>query len=183
MKAVDRMWLIGDDFCYYTVQRFFKEVKIDNGNTHALYSFNTFDVSEYVSSKYKSHNKSVIGRILNNLIYTLNNCKANLPKLIVMVLDDDVAKNVSDMQGTQLKIVTDWLLTECEKCIWVFKSQLLLKAVKANYPHVLWLCPPMHKYFGSSNNTRRSIRINITWKFCTKQSSLSLIMDFSELEK
>ena len=147
-KAYDRLWLIGDDFCYYTVQQYFKEAKFDHGRTHALYAFNNFEVTEFVSSKYKSHNPSVLGQLLNNLMYALNTCKTNLPKVIAVVLDDDVVKNVhakNNKSGeVQLNIITEWLLREFEKCITIYKDQLPPKAKKLGYPHLLWLCPPTH---------------------------------------
>ena len=128
-RAYECLWVIGDDFCYFTIQQYFKEAKIDHGMKHALYAFNTFEVTEFVSSKYKSHNKSPLGHLLNNLMYALNTCKTNLLKLIVVAMDDDTAKNVKSKDvEIQLPMLTEWIVHEFEKAVTCFKEQLPDKA-------------------------------------------------------
>ena len=183
-KAYDILWMIGDDFCYYTIQQHFKEAKIDRGQKHALYAFNTFEVTEFVSSKYKSLNCSVAGRLLNNLLYAFNTCKTNLPKVIVMLPDDDIAKNIRSSQthAEELKVITSWLIKEVQKAIHIFKEQLPDKVRQHNYPHVLWLCPPTHKFFSSANNkkcTNQTLCLEKLVKLHDNMSALRIIKSWS----
>ena len=151
--------MIGDEFCYNTVQQHFKDKK---GNDQAgLYSFNTFEVSQFVSSKYKSHNPSPLGRIINNLIYALNK-HLMLPKLIVVVVDEDLVRaiRVSRITAADVSSIIEWLMKEFTRAIDEYKENLPAKCKRPNLPHVLWMCPPQHKYFGKSSNLRHEMVSN-----------------------
>ena len=82
----------------------------------------------------------------------MNISKTNLPKLIVVVLDDDVVKNINYPKSTT--IVTNWLIEQFQKSIITYQEKLPAKAIKIGYLHVLWMCPPTHKFFGESGSQR-----------------------------
>ena len=46
-------------------------------------------------------------------------------------------------------------MREFEKVIDIYKDYLPDKAKKFGFPHILWIAPPNHKNFGSSNNSKR----------------------------
>ena len=73
---------------------------------------------------------------------------------MVVVLDDDVVKNINYPESTA--IVTNWLVDQFEKLINSHQEKLPAKAIKAFYLHILWMCPPTHKFFGESGNQRRT---------------------------
>ena len=85
---------------------------------------------------------TVLGRLCNALIYTLN-CNAKLPKYILLVLDDDLIRcvnfskpGVSEIYGRDLL----WLANELHDAIFTRKGDLPRKAKKYYIP----------KFFGSS---------------------------------
>ena len=124
----------------------------------STYSFEHFEVRDFSSSQYHSHNHSTMGRILNCLINALNEHNT-LPKLIVVVLDDDIAatfeKSGKQDIPQQLHRVTRWLVWQFDRAIKTYNDYLPVKSKKFGTPHVLWISPPMHIYFGDYNNQLR----------------------------
>ena len=51
-----------------------------------MYAFQNVDVSDYSSSQFTSHNRSTVGRIINNLVRAFNE---HNPLPFVFILDDD----------------------------------------------------------------------------------------------
>ena len=123
-----------------------------------MYSFNTFDVTEFMNSKYKSTNPSTLGRLINSLVYGLNKHR-RLPKLITVITDDDIVRTIKT--GAQMKsevtMVVSWIMKEFSRAISAYKDFLPIKCQRNNTPHVLWMCPPSHKNFGNSSNARREM--------------------------
>ena len=81
----------------------------------------------------------------------------DLPKLIVVVLDDDLTKtlrNVSDFSLNAGKLL-NWLLNEVRKLLDAYKDLLPQKAKQAEFPHVLWMAPALHKFLSNEDNMRR----------------------------
>ena len=168
------MWLIGDDFAFHTAQQFFNCPKANQGRgTH--YSFDNFEVTEYLSSKYKSSNPSTIGRLVNNLVYGLNKHKT-LPRVIVFVPDDDIVKNIktSDVM-IRIVTITEWVVKECHKAITTYKEILPDKAKRSYMPHMLWIAPPVHRFFGSSNNKKREIQAECLDKIAKLYSNMMVL--------
>ena len=174
---MERAWIIGDEFCYRTARKYFKGPKIEE-NKHALCTFNTFEVTEFVSSRYHSHNPSVLGRYVNNLVYVLNKSSTEgLPRLIVVVTDDDIVKNIKMMStaSLQIGILFDWLTKEFNKAIVSFRDYLPAKSKKLGQPHVLWISPPTHKYFGHSANKKRLIQSECLESIVKFQDNMSVL--------
>ena len=150
---MEKIWIVGDEFCHRSFADYYKPQKSDS---HDLYAFNNFEVRDFSSSQFTSHNRSCIGRILNNFIRAINEHNT-VPKLVVFVLDDDVIKSVfknSDYAQTTEACIK-WLMIEIEKSISIYKDFLPPRAKKTSYPQILWMAPPTHKYFGRRNNELR----------------------------
>ena len=154
LHGLEKAWIIRDEFCFQTVNRFFKEVILEE-DQHALYTFNTFEVTKYVTGRYQSHNPSVLGRYVNSLIYVWNKC-TQLPHLIVVIMDDDIVRYVkASAASVQIREILEWLFREYHKAITSFRDFLLTKCKRPNQPHILWIALPTHKYFGQTSNSKR----------------------------
>ena len=113
---------------------------------------------EFLSSRATSNIRSVVARERNNLVRAIND-QGSLPKLIVVILDDDILKclkgEAADTVKYQIPQVLNWLIKEFEKLISGFKDILPSRAKRHHMPHVLWIKPPQHKNFGDSWNMLR----------------------------
>ena len=75
-----------------------------------------------------------------------------LPKLVVIVPDDDLIKLLcteANMKGFSkpMSRIINYIMTEHERCIAAFREYLPAKALKQGYPHFLWIQAPEHKNF------------------------------------
>ena len=174
--GVDHLWIIRDDFAYHTAQQFFSKHTKSDQDRSLHYCHNSFEVIQYVSSKYKSSNPSVLGRFVNNLVYGLNKHK-QLPKVIVIVPDDDIVKHVksSDVMMIQIGTITEWIVKEITKAIQSYKEILPMKAKRPCTWHSLWITPPTHKNFGSSSNGKREMLTECLDKISKLYNNMSVL--------
>ena len=93
------------------------------------FTFKNFEVRDFSSSNYSSHNKNVLGRLINTLVNAVNE-NNTLPKLIVIIVDDDIVRNMRHTNARQIHRVTSWLLTQYEHSILAYKDFLLTRAKK-----------------------------------------------------
>ena len=77
----------------------------------------------------------------------------------MVVLDNDTVKYVKNNAGLQVHIqkITSWMIREFDKAIKICKDFYPEKSKKPNEPNTIWIAPPGHKFFGASNNKKRSI--------------------------
>ena len=103
--------------------QYYRSIKSEDG-TNPFFAYNTFDVTAYLSSRYKSNNQSVMGRLINNLVYALNQHK-NLLRCIVVIPDDNIVKHVRSSTkywDEQIEEITSWLVREFEKALMSYKD-------------------------------------------------------------
>ena len=160
MTAYERLWIFSDEFGSNSFERYFQK----NANSEGYgYAKTHFDVSGY-SHNSLSENTSVIGRLgnlMNNAIRASVINKTGkilpLPKLIVVVPDDDIIKCFKDYEDSGLSTsysrLVNYIMTEHERGIASFKENLPAKARKEFYPHILWILAPDHNNF--KNNQER----------------------------
>ena len=161
---------------YNTFTKYFHEDS-DSSKPVTSYTFNNYDVKAFVSRRDKSHNRNVLGRIYNNLVHAINE-HTSLPKLVVMVLDDDIIKDVHHRgSGTTIKIgmLLNWLVNECGKAMQEYKNYLPAKAKRSNMGQFLWICPPTHKYFGEVSNDRRTRFTDCLQRIVSIHSNMSCL--------
>ena len=104
---------------------------------------------------FNSDNPSVIGRIaslLTNALTTRPDCKLlPLPKLIMIVLDDDVIKTIGDYSKNVTKAfarILNYIMTEYDRAVATFKESLPAKCVcTEGFPSFLSIKPPSHDKF------------------------------------
>ena len=126
------------------------------------FTFTHFEVREFSNNKYGSFYRNTAGRIRNSFLKAINQ-HTSLPKLVVTILDDDLARSVQGTDDMEQKLfdLTKWLINEMVKSINEYKDYLPPRAKKPDYPHFLFIAPPTHKYFGNHNNQLRDLQTSI----------------------
>ena len=79
-----------------------------------------------------------------------------LPKLIVIVADDNLLREFTDMHkgvSKAMSRIVNFIMTEYDHGVASFKENLPAKSVKSVYPHFLWIQAPSHDNF--INNSQR----------------------------
>ena len=159
VKGYETVWLVGDEFCFRTAEQYFRGHKNSQDGSHNSFTYNHFEVKEFLTSKYSNacSPTNIITRLLNAVICGLNEYKG-LPRLIIMVLDDDVIRCCNHLDSDFTIFFTrilDALTRELSKAIDICKDLLPEKAKRENVPHILWIAPPTHKNFNPINNEQR----------------------------
>ena len=121
-------------------------------------------MTAFASDKYNSLNPIAASRVRNALMTGLN-AATYIPKLIVVILEDDIlnaihiSKNDEDIKN---KIITEmsketikWLMREFWRCTMSLNEFLPDKSRQVGWPHFLWVLPTQHKNY--SNNYWRGI--------------------------
>ena len=117
-----------------------------------------YDVFTFYSNDYMAPNDiNAVSRVRNSLICAIRDL-INLPKVIVIVLDDDIVKSVKvpkDVSETEVygRIVT-YLVKEYHRILEAYKDLLPNKSRKYKFPQVIWIAPPNNRDF--KNNNKRS---------------------------
>ena len=151
VRGLEKIWLIGDVFGEKTYQDYYKQSGLSAENK--MYGFTNFEIRDFFSSKNTSLNRIVAGRIINNLINALNEHNT-LPKLIVVIQDDDIIYDMQDKPSLFfiVKGLITWMMRETTKAIEIYKDYLPAKAKKVGWPHILWIAPPQLKFFHNNKD-------------------------------
>ena len=157
VRGIEKIWIIGDDFAQKSFEQHYRGIKGDHG-FYSTFAFEHYEIREFLSGKKESHIRSAMGRIRSNL-YRAFDEQAGIPKLIVVIIDDDILRDIygdsEDEVLDQVHPLMSWLLREFERGILAFKDVLPNKAKRQYLPHTLWISPPTHKYFGEIANLLR----------------------------
>ena len=156
--GLETVWFIGDTFLATTFQEYF--MRLEDG-----YIRDNYEVKSFASNAYFSNDNNGLSRLRNNLIFATKKM-GTLPKLIVVVIEDDVIKfldkygKINRKAGEKILGESDaygraahWLLNEYKKVITSFKDLLNNKNKRPKWPHVLWLLPSTN--VGYFNNDQR----------------------------
>ena len=114
---------------------------------------NNFEVLTFCKSRHDSKDTNMLSRIKSSISRAIND-QVKLPKIIVLVLDDDLLDFLRYENVTMLGTWIEWLCKIFVEVINDRKRQLPNKAKKSEYPILYWVCPPHHKNF--DNNSARS---------------------------
>ena len=158
VSAYNRCWFFGDEFCNRSFEKFYKSRPSSEYNSYVKANFN---VMGYYNSGFVTDNPSLISRMCNLMVNAVSRKQTNnkllpLPKLIVIVMDDDIIKLFScEAKGLSKAFnrILNCIMTEYERCIAAFKDYLPAKSFNSEFPHILWIHAPMHDNF--DNNSAR----------------------------
>ena len=112
-----------------------------------------------------NYERNFLSKVRNVLVSALNDHQ-HLPKLIVMVLENDLIQSIQHNNfGVSLEggILLEWLINETYRIILTRKDQLKNKFKCPGEPHVIWIGLPLHVSFPDNdkrtkfNNSLRKI--------------------------
>ena len=119
------------------------------------YAKKHYEVTLISSDRYQSTIHSPIARLHNSLVNAMSQ-HASLPKMLVIIIEDDFIKYLehNDYGATELfGKVLNYIESELQKTILKFKRMLPPKAVKLGFPQMVWIAPSLHQNY--INNTMR----------------------------
>ena len=121
-----------------------------------------FEVCEYTSSRSTSNERNILNRIRNNVTRALSK-HTGLPRLIVVVPDDDIITSIPDNRNSddisttkEYEHILNSIFNMIDRCISIYKDWLPAKCKREHIPHMLWMAPPSHKFFSDNNNEKRA---------------------------
>ena len=126
---------------------------MENNSSVEFYMKQHFQLIEFSSDRTARGN--VLSRIHNTFVEAINN-RILFPKIILVVLDNDMVKKVTGTRIITEKIINDsmkYLIQETHELITDVRKQLPQKAKKFKYPSVIWMTPPTH--MNLTDNTKR----------------------------
>ena len=155
VASYERLWFFSDEFGSRSFEQYYK-TRMNNADGYVK---SHFDISGYSNNMF-SDNPSVISRMSNLLKYAVSQQIEKkmypLPKIIVVVPDDDIIKCIRGANKGITKALSrlvKFIMTEFERGVSSFKENLPAKSKREGYPHFLWILAPIHDKF--SNNSER----------------------------
>ena len=140
---MEQVWVIGDEFCKTTGPSYFTTQPEKD-----FYSRTNFDVTCFCNGPIAQEEK-LLNRLRNTLVFAINS-EWYIPKIIVVLLEQDLTDYLLRREITQISDVTIWvrkLINEFRKVLSTFKDKLPSKAKKQGWPHILWILPLLHQEF------------------------------------
>ena len=176
IPAYEKIWIFGDEFAFKS----FEEYYMRQPGERQTYMKVHYDVSAFVNSEYASANNNALSRMRNLIVHAIQG-QVLLPKMIVVVTDDDFItylhsfdpKLTDDISAPISRIINN-IMTEYGRIIISHRDNLPLKSKCWNFPHI-WILPPFHDNF--ANNSQRvqlAAAIESTAKFHEQTSALEL---------
>ena len=175
VASYERIWFFMDEFGSNSFEKHFKPL---DG-----YVKSHFDISGWSNNSF-SNNPSMISRLANLMKAATSSQQKGqklkpLPKLIVVVADDNIIETLStapkeDMTKA-LGMLVNFVMTEHERGISSFKESLTAKSRREEYPHIMWVLPPSHdKFKNNSERYKFGKAVEDACKFHTNISALEL---------
>ena len=134
----------------------------------AGYMTDCYDLIGRSSNQYTSNDPNFISR-LRNLLVNLMHKEVLLPRLIAIVLDDDLVKYLNhDGCGASKAIgrILNELMIDFRKLVTRQKEFLDKKSKKALYPQFVWIEAPINVNFGNNTGRRKyNDRLHAVSKF------------------
>ena len=150
MSGFDELWFIGDNFAASTYRNNFKKAG-------TFYAKERFEVKQYMNSRFSDKNQNLISRIVNSFAAGLARNK-KLPRLIVVVLDEDIIENVQ-FDGCRVSTlygeILQWIAAEFDRMIKERKAQLPKNALKKENPEIYWVAAPYNRNFQNGQNRNK----------------------------
>ena len=140
---MESIWIVGDTFVASSYE---KTLHMDSVQKK-LYMRDKYDVFAFLNN---SHFDTNFLSRLRNVLVTAFNQNDKLPRIILIVLDNDLLRFINHRKfGVQLESATlqEWLLQEVNQVVNQRFAQLPNKCIKPGFPHVVWFGLPLHDVF------------------------------------
>ena len=105
VKAYDKIWIFCDKFVFCSLNKaLLSQLK------KQAYMTDQYDVSEFISSEYNNTNQNMLSRTRNLIVHAVQS-QTLFPKIIVIMIDDDIMQYLNeDLDKTALTICFQKLL-------------------------------------------------------------------------
>lgn len=153
MKGVEDLWVIGDNFGFHSFNKFYCIQEPQD-----KYMVESFEISDFHNDKDQSYDKNTLSRLRNSLLRAIKE-KVRLPKIIVVVMDNDLIKFIRRNTEKHLDTMAaayifeqlmKWLMAQYTRLIASQKEYLPKKVRPASGPTFVWIEPPIHDLFGDN---------------------------------
>ena len=154
VAGFERIWVFGDYFGFNSFAQFYHQRPESERRGYMMLNY---EVSGFLNSKYRSLDGSIFGR-LRSLYTSALTTHVWLPKLIIVVPDDDILKYIRKKKWSVqdvLKPLLNWLMSEYNKTTLAYKEYMPEKAKKEKQPYFIWIECPLHKNFPNNEDHRR----------------------------
>ena len=172
------MWLLGNEFVSRSFNQYYRLVTSKNNSEDGKYCFIHFELFDYSSTRYASSLRNILPRLTSLLAKAIRECKY-LPKVIVIVPDDDIIKQlgIHAPSKASLHIILSYLLEEMHRIILKYKNDLDIKAKVDCFPQMVWIAPLLHRNFAnnkSQENFTDVLETIFETKYTTSMCALQL---------
>ena len=168
-RGRDPLWIIGDEFSSRTSH------SLLNLDEEECFTTRNFETTITAANRFSNYQSNALVRIRNSLVKTIND-RAELPKFLIFILEDDLIKNLGyNRTGAEsgYSRVIDWLITEIKDVIEKAKQIMPEKALRADYPYILWICPTSHMWY--ENNHSRKLFSTVLDKAVSEQKGMAAL--------
>ena len=157
VKGYEQLWILGDAFVAASFEQYYKLKSMKE--FAAGYMVENYDVMGKSATKYTSNDPNILSRLRNMLIGLIHQ-EIKLPKMVIIVLDDDLVKYYGPDEDSEsltkaLRRLINELMTEFRKIISTQKERLPKKAKRFFYPQFVWIQAPLNCQY--DNNRERKI--------------------------
>ena len=139
IKPMDMIWIIGEDFVENSARRCFAHIGKEDSFTHSK-----FGIKIFAAKSLNSGFRTTIARVRNCLANALSEIATPLPKILFIMLEDDVIKDVRSGEGLPhiYGRCVEWLHHEVHKMLAAHNDFLPANARRDVY--VTWVLPSRH---------------------------------------
>ena len=142
--AAKDCWFIGDKFLEQTFSTFTDIRNEGNaGKINKTYTFDYYNV-DYFAEHPLSTSRNTISNIRNAVVKALNKYKNKLPRLLVILPEDDILKFINHFSYGVSRITgryLNWLITEIDKLVSGRREELRKRkagSVGGSEPKIIW---------------------------------------------
>ena len=174
LAGLDMMWVFGDEFVSRNFTEYYRHV-VNSTTKEKYFGMQQYEVQEYSTTRYASSIKEIIPRLLNLIAKAIIDNKY-LPKVMMIITDDDVLKQVkmpNPVERPELEFILEYFLEDVHRTIREYKEKLEVKCKHEHYPHVILIMPPCHKYF--PNNEQRDLFTDVMEEIIQNNEAYSYI--------
>ena len=146
-KALEKVWILGDNFVAETYRKNFKKA------TGEFFLKEQYDVLPFCSSRYNDRNSNMLSQIQHSFTTALNS-KNYLPADVIVFLDDDLIEYLQYKKFKVASLYGHWLeyIAKVLHEMLLKKLQLLpVKAQPKDDLQIYWIEPANHKNFALEN--------------------------------
>ena len=159
IAAVDSIWVLGEDFVEDSARRCFSQV-----TNQELFTHTKFDIKILASKSFNSCFLTTVARVRNSLAMALLNIVTPLPKMLFIMIEDDIIKELNNSNDDTIKDLRrnsphdlilvmgrsiEWLYHEIRKLLAGHNDALPNKARKD--VHLIWVLPTRHMNYANDH--------------------------------